>query len=415
MSEANVMPSESTNTKDHKRRDAGTGSLIPPRPGISKYWAVQVRDVNGKQVRRTRFASGKKVIGKLKPGCDPSRPESWSGLTEAKALAREWADRVSKGDVSVGHDPSQLRYSDLRAMYLRDYTEQGHKSLRKTETGEVYVDCLPHLDKFLGYEQEGDEGVKVSAITTTTRDEFVAERKEAGASNGTINRSLAALRRMGTLATEAGLLKFFPPIKMLPEGSARKGFLNIEDYDKLYAALPEYVRPFLQVGFYTGMRLGEIKNLKWINVDLASNVIRLEDEDVKNSEGREIPLIDGLPEMLEKIKRANPTAEYVFLGPRGEQVVSFRKAWTKATAQAGLQDLLFHDLRRTAVRNLIRAGVSRGVAMKVSGHKTEAVFERYNITSTEDLQDAAASVTEYLKQKREEAKTAKPTKLAVVV
>jgi len=171
----------------------------------------------------------------------------------------------------------------------------------------------------MGYTQEGDEGVKISTIGPNTRDAFVAQRQADGAANSTINRSLAALRRMFALAIERGSLKFAPKIKMLPEGEARKGFLEIQDYDKLHAALPDYVKPYLQIGFYTGMRLGEIKNLKWDHVDLANNVIRLEDEDVKNSEGREIPLIDGLPELLEKIRRANPNAEFVFVGRHGEQ------------------------------------------------------------------------------------------------
>jgi integrase len=169
----------------------------------------------------------------------------------------------------------------------------------------------------------------------------------------------------------------------------------------------------LQIGFYVGMRLSEIKNLRWDCVDLKNKVIRLGDKDVKNKAGREIPLIDGLPELLEGIKRANPTAEHVFLR-NGETIGSFRKAWTVATKKAGLEGFLFHDLRRSAVRNLVRAGVPRGIAMKISGHKTEEVFERYNITSGEDIQNAGESVTEYLKRQREIAKTAKPeTKLMV--
>ena len=163
------------------------------------------------------------------------------------------------------------------------------------------------------------------------------------------------------------------------------------------------------------MRLGEIKNLTWDHVDLANNVIRLEDQDVKNSEGREIPLIDGLPEMLEKIRQANPNAEYVFLGVGKEQIKSFRKAWANACEATGLKDFLFHDLRRSAVRNLVRAGVSRGVAMKITGHKTEEVFERYNITDSKDIESAGVSLTEYLNQKRlEAAQTPAKPRLKVV-
>jgi integrase len=418
------------------KREAGTGCLIPPRLGITRYWAVQVRDTNGKLVRRTRLNSGAKVKGELKPGIDATdkellrKPESWTNISAARVLLKEWVEKVSKGDAAVGHDPSQLHYADLRALYLRDYAEQGHKSLRKSaETGVEYVDCLPHLDTFMGFEQEGDEGLKISAITSKTRDAFVAQRREEGAANATINRSLAALRRMFTLAIEDGILKFAPVIKMLPEAGARTGFLEIEEYNKLYEALGTevknqatgkvswpyaYVQPFLQIGFYTGMRLGEIKNLRWDCVDLKNNVIRLGDADVKNEEGREIPLIDGLPELLEGIKRANPNAEYVFLR-NGEPIKSFRKAWKIATKKAGLEGFLFHDLRRSAARNLVRAGVPRSIAMKITGHKTESVFERYNITDSRDIQTAGQAVTKYLKEQQAAAEVKKPeTKLTVV-
>jgi hypothetical protein len=131
-----------------------------------------------------------------------------------------------KGELKPGCDPSQLHYADLRALYLNDYAKQGHKSLRtNVETGEDYVCGLKYLDIFMGHTQDGDD------------DAFVAQRQADGVANGTINRSLAALRRMFALAIERGSLRYAPKIKMLPEGKARTGFLEIENYDKLYAAL----------------------------------------------------------------------------------------------------------------------------------------------------------------------------------
>jgi integrase len=396
-----------------KRREPGSGCLIPPRPGISRYWCAQVADVNGRKVRSSRMNSGQKVRGDLKPGCDPKLPESWTNITEARLLLKQLLERVSNG-VTVGHDPTQLRYADLRRLYLDDYKEQGHKSLRKTKAGIEYVDCLPHLDTFMEYAQEGDRGLKVSNVTVKTRNEFVKQRQEVGAANGTINRSLAALRRMFTLAIDAEILKYAPKIKMLPESNARTGFLEMEDYNRLHAAFGvrtfAYVQPILQMGFYTGMRLGEILNLKWDRVDLKNKVIRLEDADVKNETGREIPLIDGLPETLRELREAHPNAEYVFVNSHGAQISSFRKAWEKITKEVGLEGLLFHDLRRTAVRNLVRAGVSRGVAMKISGHKNEDVFERYNVTDSKDIQNAAELVSEYHKRQRAASAPTEPAK-----
>jgi integrase len=421
------------------KRESGSGCLIPPRIGISSFWAAQVRDPNGKLFRRTRLRSGGKVRGELKPGCDPKLPDSWSNITSARILLREVIEDVSKGVVAVGHDPSQLRYADLRQLYIQDYTEQEHRSLRtNTETGEPYVDSLTHLDKFFGYEKAGDEGMKVSNITGTMITKFKNERKDSGAANATVNRALAALRRMFALATDdshgPAMLQHGPAIKMLPEGEARQGFLNVADYDKLYNALPAYVQPIFQTAFYTGMRKGELLNLTWDRVDLAEKMIRLEDSDVKNQTGREIPLIDGLPELLEGIRRKNPAAKYVFLTPNGEEIGSFIKAWRNACVKAAItvkingqsvvshfeedgtyRGFLFHDLRRSALRNLVRAGVPRGVAMKITGHKTEEVFERYNIVDSADLQNAGQSVAEYLKQQRAEAERSDPVPRMQVV
>ncbi len=72
----------------------------------------------------------------------------------------------------------------------------------------------------------------------------------------------------------------------------------------------------------------------------------------------------------------------------GKPMGAFRKAWANACQKVGVSGLLFHDLRRTAVRNMIRAGIDKTVAKKISGHRTDAVFDRYNITSDEDIRDA---------------------------
>ena len=65
----------------------------------------------------------------------------------------------------------------------------------------------------------------------------------------------------------------------------------------------------------------------------------------------------------------------------------FRRAWTNACRDAGVEGRLFHDLRRTAVRNLERGGVARSVAMKLTGHRTEEVYRRYAIVSEADLRE----------------------------
>jgi integrase len=267
-------------------------------------------------------------------GLRPKKVESWTNITSARVLLNQVLEDVTKGAVAVGQDPSQLHYADLRQLYIQDYKEQEHSSLRtNAETGEAYVTSLVHLDKFF-------EGMKVSNITGAIITKFKNERKAAGAANGTVNRALAALRRMFALATDdshgPAMIHHPPSIKMLPEGKARQGFLAIGDYDKLYDALPPYVRDVFQTAFYTGMRKDEVMSLTWDRVHLSENVIRLEDSDVKNETGREVPLIDGLPKLLEKLRRKNPHAKYVFLSPKGEKIGSFIKAWRNACVKAAV-------------------------------------------------------------------------------
>jgi integrase len=353
-------------------------------------------------------------------------------------------------------DPDRLHFSDLRALYVQDYIDQERKSQRRNaETGEMYfASSLKHLDEYF-------DGWKISEITTEAINQFKSARQTAGAANGTINRSLAALRRMFKLATEQSKIKYSPVIKMLFEPkntSPRQGFLEVSDYQKLFDTLPPYIQPLLAMGFYTGMRLGEIIGLRWHQVKLSDHEsesrIELAAEDTKNSEPRIVPLIDGLPESLENIRRKNPDAtgsDFVFRTAAGNPIQSassFIKPWRTACIKAAVRTkldgrevvshfskgseccpyceaehiekgtyvgFLFHDLRRSAVRNLTQAGVPRSLAMRISGHRTESVFERYNITTTHDVQNAGVQVEKYLDQQRKLAAAApKPKKLRVV-
>lgn len=436
------MSAEKVMAKDSNtnRRERGTGALIPPRVGITRYWTGQIYDANGRAVRKSlRDAQGNKIEGTLKSGCDPKNTESWTNLTRARTALDSLRNSVQSGMIAVGSDPASMRYGDLRKLYIDNYRERGHRSLlTNADTGEEYVSSLKHLDNFYAYKSETEKGWKVPAITIESIKKFKMQRQQEGASNATINRSLAALRRMFKIALQEKKLQpqHVPFIGMLEEPlQPRAGFLEIRDYDKLHEALPEYVRPLLQVGFYTGMRLGEILNLKWNRVHLEDGCIRLSPQDCKNKTGRYIPLIDGLPELLENLRRENPTAdgnEFVFLTPQGRPIGSFIKAWRNACVKTAIKTtiygeeiishfdkdgtyhgFIFHDLRRSAVRNLIQAGVDPTTAKAISGHKTDEVFQRYDIKVEEDLQNAGEKVAAMLRKQREQV-VKSPKRLRVV-
>ncbi len=193
-----------------------------------------------------------------------------------------------------------------------------------------------------------------------------------------------------------------PYIPMLKENNIRKGFFEHGDYLALKDALPSYLKGFATFAYKTGWRESEIANLTWNRIDLEGGIVRLEAGETKNDEGRTVYLDEELREVFnhqwQARKKAQRLLSYVFPNKDGKgRIVDFRKAWDKACQDVGIGKRLFHDFRRTAVRNMVRAGIPERVAMMISGHKTRSVFERYNIVSDTDLKEAAQRQEAYLK------------------
>ncbi len=156
----------------------------------------------------------------------------------------------------------------------------------------------------------------------------------------------------------------------------------------------------VQFMFITGWRSrSEVLPLTWAQVDFQGGFVRLEPGTTKNNEGRAFPLIPELRALLERRQAITRRCEraqdriiaHVF-HRYGKPIKSLRRAWKTACKDAGRPGLLLHDLRRSAVRNLERAGISRSVAMKLTGHKTEAVYRRYAIVAESDLREAGAKL-----------------------
>ncbi len=202
-----------------------------------------------------------------------------------------------------------------------------------------------------------------------------------------------------------------PHIPLLAENNTRKGFFEHDQFLAMRRALPEHLRPVLTFAYYTGCRRGEILALGWEQVDLVERAARLEAGTTKNDEARILPLTEELYQVLSmqrSIRDAkHPGCPWVFFTEAGEQVRNFRRSWETACKAAKLTDAagdasrLFHDLRRSGVRNLVRAGVPEAVAMRISGHKTRSVFDRYNIVSERDLKDAARRLETYIHAKEQ--------------
>ncbi len=196
-----------------------------------------------------------------------------------------------------------------------------------------------------------------------------------------------------------------PVFPEMPDPSnARQGFFNGADFAALQVELPEHLRAPAEFGYLTSWRKSEVFGLRWQNVEWDDEVINLDVGTTKNRRGRVFPFGDypALRELLERQRAYTNTTEadlhhdvpWVF-HRHGKPIKDHYAGWRAACKRAGLEGRTFHDLRRSAIRTMIRAGVSKNVAMKLSGHKTGSVFDRYDIDDLDDLREAATKLSQH--------------------
>jgi integrase len=287
--------------------------------------------------------------------------------------------------------PGRIKFETLAEGLLQDYRVNRRKSLIWVKR-RIERRLAPFFRRLPACE-----------ITTDQILDYTLKRLQQGASNASINRELSALKRMFNLAAQTTPPKVAraPYIPMLKENNVRQGFFEHHEYLALHRELPAHLRPVLAFGYYTGARRGEILALKWRQVDLKAHTVQLDPGSTKNDQPRTIPVQGALLKMLSRQKAVGgvhfPQCEFVFFRA-GAPIGNFYVAWKSACQRAGIPGKLFHDLRRTVVRNLVRAGVPERVAMAISGHKTRSVFDRYNIVAERDLHEAVRRLEVYLRR-----------------
>src|SRR5438094_137939 len=212
-----------------------------------------------------------------------------------------------------------------------------------------------------------------------TRTEIEAWRREkmARCRPATINRDLSRLRRMFSLAVEWELLEESPMagIRFLRENNARTRYLSLEECQRLIAScMAPHIRATVSVALHSGMRLGEILNLRWYDLDFASGFILVRDS--KNGESRHVPM-DATLFALFRAYPHRPSTDLVFSSSSGGHIVDVRTGFLNSCKRAGLIDLHFHDLRHTFASQFVMAGGNLFILKSVLGHKNITMTQRY--------------------------------------
>jgi integrase len=325
-------------------------------------------------------------------GQDGKRRRESTKTTDSRKANKILRTRLVAIDKGESVDFRTMRYEDLRALLVADYQSHGKITPQDGKYGRKNM--LKPLDEFF-------TNVKVSAITTDMLRKFVAARKSEGVSGPTANRNLALLRRMFMLAIKEGKLQSKPYFPMEKESKPRKGFVERPEFEQLRDTLPEHLHPLVTFLYESGCRYGAATEIMWEWVKLEEGIIEIPAGVTKNDDALTLPLSTELLSMLNKrFKDDSPVFDSM----------NFRKEWEKACVKIGkgvivemktpvkkpkpgekkwnywwkYTGLIPHDLRRSAVRNSIRAGNDQATAMSISGHRTVSTFQRYNIINAED-------------------------------
>ncbi len=241
-------------------------------------------------------------------------------------------------------------------------------------------------------------------VTPRAVDGYIKAQQAGRKADATINREVQLLGQAFRLAAGRGEISMLPRFPRLHEDNVREGFFERGEFEAVAAHLPDYLQDFARFAYLTGLRRGRLASMRWTDVDGEGRVVWLHRGESRNKRGTKVPLEGELRDIIARrwaareyrTAQGEPAASLYVFHRDAQPIGDIRKAWGSACKAAGVAGRLFHDLRRTAIRNMVRAGVPEAVAMRISGHKTRAVFDRYNITSERDLREAIERTQAYL-------------------
>lgn len=333
-----------------KYGEGGIRKLGPTR------WQISFYDTQGRR-RRESFnteAKAQKALTRALALKDSGKLEEYDGRVKVEALAEAYKTYAKNSA------PKSYRWIEL-----------------------VW---RVHLQPFFG-------GMLAARVSTDHFERYIRERLDADAATSTVNRELTVLKAMfnyGAKSEPPKVLRVprFPP--RLREPNPRSGFVTDDEYkavlDKCKHA---WLRALLAVAYTYGFRRSELVGLRVSQIDLDAHTIHLLPGTTKNDKGRAVVMTNEVQTLLAECIKGKKPGDPVFTWANGAPVRDFRRTWRTLAKAAGMPELLLHDFRRAAVRNMVRAGVSKHVAKRISGHTTDSIFDRYDIVDETDLEEAA--------------------------
>lgn len=368
----------------------GKGSIYPDKNGYYLYALMH---------------EGKRIVRSLKTK-DLDQAEK-----NAIKVMREFGARIESGELD---SPAVKNFTigHLLQRYMEYMQENGRKS---ADMVRMTIGVIERDRAFL-------PARKVANLQTADFEDHRKREVARGVAQRTINYRFALIRAALNLEAKRtpSCVGKVPYIPFVAENNAREGFLEYEDHETLLAELPRSLKALFVVAFHSGCRLGELLNMRWADIDWKNRVIRL--PVTKNGRKRNLPFWGSIEAHLQEQKthhaENHPACAFLFYwmeedseishgGIRqvpGTPISDFRWSWSQAVKRAHAVrpaikgDLLFHDLRRSAVRIMIQeAGIPEAQAMLISGHETQSMLSRYNIVSLKNVQDAGAKLDAWSK------------------
>lgn len=267
-------------------------------------------------------------------------------------------------------------------MYIENYAKVNKRSWKQ----DVY--CLGILGKFFG-------SSCLREINSFKIERFKAVRLNERISKSRVNRYLALLKKMFNLAIDWGYLEenSMRKVKLFSEQeNVKERILSLNEEARLLHTCSKHLKPIILTALNTGMRRGEILNLRWNQIDFSKRIIRI--EKTKSGKIRFIPINEVVLCELSGLKRKTCNSDYVFLFPKtGQPIKDVKTAFNSAKRRAGVKGIRFHDLRYTFASRLIERGADIVTVQNLLGHQSLSTTQRYTHSSSMQKRRAIESLS----------------------